>query len=78
MLAPIRAAEDARRTSERFHAKMRLYECERKRQYHERGHAEQVAAKVAAERGVDGLQVYECRHCGHYHIGHPVKREGEI
>ncbi|MDQ4096014.1 MAG: hypothetical protein M3174_07415 [Actinomycetota bacterium] len=53
--------------------------CERKRRYATSGEAESTAAHRRAESGEQDLDVYPCRYCGGWHIGHtPPARRGRL
>jgi hypothetical protein len=50
---------------------MRTHECERKIKYVTRAHARRARAELVNNTDDDkGMNVYECRWCGGYHIGH--------
>lgn len=49
-------------------------ECMGKTRYHTRSDGEMEQAR-AMERTGDDFTLYQCRHCGFYHIGHTYARK---
>lgn len=54
--------------------------CEKKRRYATAREAESTAAHRRAESGEMDLDIYPCRFCGGWHIGHtqPAPRRGRL
>lgn len=57
----------------------RAAKCRSKRRYPTTTAATRGMHRTARETGssVDGLRVYECGHCDHYHFGHTGKPRGK-